>query len=838
MKTLLVAALFALASCGFADALPELRAFYAATYDINTQAKCDAIIANVLARNVNAVFVEVRGRADAYYYPNREDSTYPNSEPRGQLYSISPGDLDVLQYFIDRLHGAARRVEVHAWCTTFNTWNRSTPPPSANHVYNAHPEWITKNRAGATYTYSNDAPLDPGIPAVQDHLANVFMDIVRNYDVDGIHFDYIRLLGSDSGYDPVAKSQFLAQTGWNFDTQNTAGQLDEVYEAWRRDQVSKLVQRVHTLTMLEKPWVEVSAFLVNFDDSVEVLAQGYNWWVAHGAIDVLHPGCYSSTVAGTEDDWNFYVAKLAQNGDEARRPMVCAVGDYLLTATMENAGAVDALRLNPRKPDGFNFFDYGSLFTDAGGEHAGNLFNAGGPMSEWAPVPRVAHKAEEETTPPNPPAGAAVALVSGLPHITFARPPAAVDGDLPVHYRVYRDSVSPVRRYHANMVMEWWDPASSRSSFSFDDTSAGTGTWRYSVVAYDNWNNEAAVTVGPVTAPATDYIIESATGGLHNADYSQSGTFSVSASHSTAAGCTPGIGSRFALPADTNGRNDKARFTPSALPSGTYSVQVTCFDFSSANALGITVRKSDAGDTSTSTFSLTNAVAGNQWAAVATMDFTSGAGHFIEFDNATQTNLGDSTNSRMNAAAVRFRLLSGSGKEPKPAVAAPSSTATQVIVDSHPQSLDYDDVSGTAQWQTSTLTGYFNSNARYYSNANFPVKSCAVWVVDLPRAGTWAIDGWTRNNTAFAQQAQYRFVDGTGTTRNVTTTQRSSFDSTTTGDWLINVDGVSDAGAYFFQAGRVYVTLYGNGSAGSQTLVADALRFRLVGAGVADWSIY
>jgi hypothetical protein len=81
-------------------------------------------------------------------------------------------------------------------------------------------------------------------------------------------------------------------------------------------------------------------------------------------------------------------------------------------------------------------------------------------------------------------------------------------------------------------------------------------------------------------------------------------------------------------------------------------------------------------------------------------------------------------------------------------------------------------------------------------------------------------------------------VDGSGTVRNVTTTQRSSFDSTTSGDWLINVDGVSDAGAYSFQKGRVYITLYGNGSAGSQTLVADALRFRLVAAGVADWSIY
>jgi uncharacterized lipoprotein YddW (UPF0748 family) len=828
-----------LVSAAVAEDPPEMRAFYAATFDINTQAKCDAIIANALARNVNAVFVEVRGRADAYYYPNREGSTYPNNEPRGQLYAISPADLDVLQYFIDRLHGATRRVEVHAWCTTFNSWNRSTPPASPNHVFNAHPEWITEDEAGITYTYADDAPLDPGIPAVQDHLVNVFMDIVRNYDVDGIHFDYVRLLGADSGYDPVAKAQFLAQTGWNYDTQNAGGQLDEVYEAWRRDQITKVVQRVHAATMLEKPWVEVSAFLVNFSDSVEVLGQGYNWWVANNAIDVLHPGCYSSTVSGTVEDWDFYVAKLAQNGDQLKRPMVCAVGDYLLTATMENAQAVAALRADARAPQGFNFFDYGSLFVDSGTQHADNLFNAGGPMDDWAPVPPIAHKADEETVPPNPPAGATATLVGGAPRISFSRPAAAADGDLPVHYRIYRDSASPVKGYYSNMVMEWWDLDSARASFSYDDASAPAGTWRYSAVAYDNWNNEASVTVGPVTAAGGEYIIETRAGGQHTADYSETGSFSDSSSHSSAPGCTASIGSRFALPADANARNDKARFTPSGLATGTYAVHVTCFNFSSANALGITLRKSDSGGVVTSTFDLTSANAGNQWAQVATMTFTTGAGHYIEFDNATQTNLGDSTNARMNAAAVRFAPAGGPApKEPKPPVSAPASGVTQVIVDSTPQALNYDDASAASEWQTSTLTGYYNANSRYYSNANFPVTSYAVWLVDLPRAGNWAIDGWVRHNTSFAQQAQYRFVDGNGVARNVTTGQRSSFDSTTSGDWLINVDGVADAGAHFFRQGRVYVTLYGNGSAGAQTLVADALRFRLVTASVADWSIY
>jgi|GEM_PF-643167 len=820
--------------CAKADDPPELRAMYAATFDVNTQTKCDTIISDALSRNINAVFVEVRGRGDAYYFPNREDSTYPNNEPRGELYTISPSNLDVLQYFIDRLHAASPRVEVHAWMTVYPTWNSSTAPSSSAHVYNAHPEWITENKAGTTYTYSDSAPLDPGIPAVQDHLYNVFMDVVRNYDVDGIHFDYIRLLDVDSGYDPVAKAQFKDETGFDFDTGNPSGELDEVYKAWRRDQLAKLVQRIHSQTMLEKPWVEVSAFTVGFTDSVENLGQGYNWWVAHEAIDVLHPSCYSSSVSGSVSDWNFAISKLAQNGDENKRLVVSAIGDYLLTDPNENATDVTTLRGNSRKPDGFNFFDWGSLFIDGtpADEHANNLFNTGGPMDDWAPVPAVSHKSAEETTPPNAPASLSASLVSGVPRITFNRPASAGDGDLPVHYRLYRDTGSPVDLYYENMIMEWWDLSSSRSSFSFDDQAAPVGTVYYTAVAYDDWNNEASSQVGPVSVSTSGvYIIETRTGGKNLGDYSeQSGAFNNSSSHSAAEGCTPAIGSRFSLPHD--GKNDRARFTPSGISTGTYNVYVTCFNYSSANAPDITVRVNDNGGVSTSVFDLTVANCGDKWTQCATMNFTSGQGHYIEFDSSTQST--STSSDRMNPAAVRFVLEGGIPKEPKPPVTQPSSSITEVIVDSEPTSLDYDD---KGSWLTTTYspsTSFYGSSARYYNSTSFPMDDYAVWVVDLPRAGKWAIDGWIRQEqNSLAQGVQYRFVDESGTVHSTAATLRTG-----SSGWTVNVDGVDDSGAYDFDKGRVYVTIYGN-STGSEMILADGLRFRLIApASVTDWILY
>ena len=838
---------------GWADS-PQMRAIYVPTFSTNSQSACDRVIADVLSSNINAVFVQGRSRADAYYYPNREDSTYPNPEPRGQLWSISPSDLDILQYYIDRLHNASPRREVHAWLTTFNSWHSSTAPSSPDHVYNATPAWRTENDAGVTYTYSNDAPLDPGIPAVQDYLYNIFMDVVRNYDVDGIQFDYIRLLSSNSGYDPVALAQFQAETGFIYNPASP-GALSEVYEAWRRDQISQLVQRVHARTMLEKPWVEVSAFLVNFSDSVEVLGQGYNWWVANGAIDVLHPGCYSSTVSGTVGDWDDYVAKLAQNGDENTRPMVAAIGSYLFVDSGDgvydpprNLQSVNTLEGKTRKPDGYNFFAYNALFVsgtspDPDDVLAQALFNTGGPMDGWADVPAMAHKTGEETTAPNAPASLSATLVGGAPRITFNRPAAASDGDLPVHYRLYRDTNSSVDLYYDNMVMEWWDQDSSRASFSFDDTESGGGTFYYAAVAYDDWNNEAVATSSSVTVSGSSYIIETISGMINASDYSEpSGSFTSSSAHSTAEGCTnpsPNPASRFATPGtDGSSRNDRARFTPSGLATGVYAVYVTTHGYSSANAQGITVRINDADGVGTSTFDLTTANAGNAWAQVGTINYTSGQGHYVEFDNATQTNWGDSTNSRMAACAVRFVSSAGAAeaKEPKPAVSEQTSSVTEVIVDSEPTSVDYDDNGSSGEWQTTTFSNsgtLYGGSSRYYSNANYPVSSYAVWVVDLPQAGYWEIDGWVRSEqSGLAQGAQYRFMDGDGSTHNVSATQQTG-----SSGFTINVDGVDAQNAYFFEKGRVYVTLYGN-SSGSEIIMADALRFKMLINNVPPWQVY
>lgn len=827
-KLLLITFLFTFPLTLFGEDPPEMRAVYIAMWTLNSQSECQKAVADILASNINAVFVQVRGRGDAYYFPNREDDTYPNQEPRSLLYPISPTGFDPLQYLIDRFHNADPPVEVHAWCTTYNCWNRSSPPSSPNHVLNLHPEWVTNKKDGASYIDASDIPLDPGIPDVQDYIYNVFMDIVRNYDVDGIHFDYIRLLNADSGYNPMAKAKFKAETGWDFDTDNSKGQLEEVYEAWRRDQLARLVQRVHDRTMLEKPRADVSTFLVHFTDPVENLAQGFNWWAAHKAVDALHPSCYSDSVSGNRSNWNTAINRLKENGDEYTVPVVAAIGEYLLTST-ELVQTVNELRANSRKPDGFNFFRYGTMFAGSPSK-ADDMFDPGGPMDDWAPLPA---KPGEDNVPPNPPANLSVSLTGNTPRIAFQKPAPATDGELPVHYRLYRDTQTPVRTYFENMVMEWWDPGSARTDFTVNDLTPPDGTAFYAAVSYDDWDNPAVSEAGPFSTTGS-YIIETRSGGKNTGDYSEeSGSFFNSSSHSDAPGCTDGIGSRFSLPHD--GKNDRARFTPSSLSTGKYNVYVTCFNYSSANAPGITVRVNDSSGISTSAFDLTRSNCGDQWAKCASIDYAAGQGHYIEFDSSTQLSSG--SNDRMNPAAVKFTPTGTIVKEPKPPVTESSSIVTEVIVDSEPTALDYDDPEGSGAWLTTTWGDNYGGSARYYNDSNYPMDSYAVWIVDLPRAGYWAIAGYIRSNQgSLARGVKYRFVDGNGDIKNTVATLQTG-----TGGFTVNVDGVADQEACLFNKGRVYVTLYGNAT-GNEMIIADALRFRLVKPLVATsssgWMLY
>lgn len=185
----------------------EFRAFWVDGFHpgMRSSAEIDRLVQEMTAAHVNSVMVQVRRRADALYSKTHE--------PRIDELSAQP-DLDPLAYLIEKAHAATPRLQVHAWINAMPVAFGDEMPTASDHLYYQHgPQaqgeamWLTQTAEGRM-TQEGRYYLDPGNPAAAQYLREICLNIVRNYDVDGIHLDFIRYPGVQFGYNPVAVARF------------------------------------------------------------------------------------------------------------------------------------------------------------------------------------------------------------------------------------------------------------------------------------------------------------------------------------------------------------------------------------------------------------------------------------------------------------------------------------------------------------------------------------------------------------------------------------------------------------------------------------------------------
>ena len=248
-----------------------------------TAAQADATIKAAKRAGLNALFVQVRKVADAYY-----NSTL---EPRGP--EIAP-DFDPLAYVIKKAH--AEGIEVHAWVNAFRVWKGDKPPADPRHVINQHPEWLNKRYDGSCEA-DEGLYLDPGVPEAREHIAEVAAEIARCYEVDGIHLDYIRYPGRDFGYSSDALSRYYAETG----ARAKPKPGDPKWAKWRREQVTETVRLIRARLRRANPEVKLTAATIPWGDATDkftsssaysAVFQDWRAWLAAGLLDANVPMNY------------------------------------------------------------------------------------------------------------------------------------------------------------------------------------------------------------------------------------------------------------------------------------------------------------------------------------------------------------------------------------------------------------------------------------------------------------------------------------------------------------------------------------------------------------------
>ncbi|MEO5804174.1 MAG: family 10 glycosylhydrolase [Verrucomicrobiota bacterium] len=253
------------------------------------KAELIAILRKAEQIKLNAIVLQVRPACDALYASKIE----PWSEYLTGAMGQAPAPFyDPLSFAVAEAH--KRGLELHAWINPYRAHVvASKSPISSNHISKKYP--------GMIIPYGKYLWLDPGQTAVQDYTLAVITDIVRRYDIDGLHMD-------DYFYPYVEKDEAKKNIPFNDDAswqkyQAIGGKLSR--GDWRRQSVNTLVARSYQAVKAQKPWVKFgvapfgiwkpgnppSTSLKSGNMYEEIYCDSLKWWT-NGWVDYLSPQLY------------------------------------------------------------------------------------------------------------------------------------------------------------------------------------------------------------------------------------------------------------------------------------------------------------------------------------------------------------------------------------------------------------------------------------------------------------------------------------------------------------------------------------------------------------------
>lgn len=299
--TALVAATFLMTGCGRSvfTGKREARGVWMSRFEYaNEQTRNNPGAGRDLIRSVferarharfNMVFFQVRGNADAFYRSQLE----PWSALLTGTLGRDPG-WDPLEVAVEEAHRLG--LEIHVWVNTFPIWRGTAAPPetSPHQIFSDHPDWVVCDSSGVPMKVEGNDYVwgSPGNPELRKHILGVVADIVGRYDVDGVHFDYIRYPeGTISrGYsrDSVSIARFM-------DPDANANKL--AWEHWQREQVNQFVFDAYNMVTGMKPWVKMSAAVIGKYSgkgwtAYDAVLQDPRRWMELGKIDFVVPMVY------------------------------------------------------------------------------------------------------------------------------------------------------------------------------------------------------------------------------------------------------------------------------------------------------------------------------------------------------------------------------------------------------------------------------------------------------------------------------------------------------------------------------------------------------------------
>jgi uncharacterized lipoprotein YddW (UPF0748 family) len=274
--------------------------------------------------------------------------------PRSPLLSGEPILFDPLSRVLAR--AGSRGISVHAWFNVLLSAHFGQPLPRG-HELERHPEWMMVPRSVAREANATrpgrlarivrkgarkdgDAegyyisPLAPGVPA---HLENLLRELLTRYDVDGVHFDFIRYPSPEYDYSGAALRRFGLLRGVPGDPLLAASREPSAWQAFLRDSLTDLTARLGRVAREVRPKIVISAAVVpNRATAYAHKYQDWPQWLALEILDAVCPMAYA-----TENRIFRYQIEDVRTALRPAQKMWAGIGAYRLSSE----GVLEKVRL-------------------------------------------------------------------------------------------------------------------------------------------------------------------------------------------------------------------------------------------------------------------------------------------------------------------------------------------------------------------------------------------------------------------------------------------------------------------------------------------------------------
>jgi len=310
---------------------------------------------------LNAIIFQVRPMADAIYKPGLE--------PWSEFLTGKMGrsqELDPLEFLVAEAH--KRGILVHAWFNPYRAYHPAAKTMSDDHVSKIHPEFVKQ--------YGRYMWLDPTDPDARDWSMKVISDVVRRYDIDGVHFDdyFYPYKEKDAAGRDI---EFPDDKNWQA-YQTSGGKLSR--DDWRRENVNVFIESVGREIKKIKPeivygispfgiWKPDASKEISGFNAYEQLYADSRKWLQDGTVDYLSPQLYWETARKGQSfpvllDW--WRAQNVRNRFVFPGVAAYRIGSTATFTAAEIAGEIEKTR-EDAITRGAIFFSEKSLRNDLGG---------------------------------------------------------------------------------------------------------------------------------------------------------------------------------------------------------------------------------------------------------------------------------------------------------------------------------------------------------------------------------------------------------------------------------------------------------------------------------------